>query len=144
MMSQSQLSSDKDTIATNSLLAMAIADLRQKVSEIKETSATQNENHLKTLQTTMDALYKNLMMSNINSERETHFSNNANILTTTDNQFNIHDHMNHHVKTGSDSQVTSSHPVTDRGHQLLHISKKENELEECMPPSRENLTTEVE
>ena len=30
----------------------------------------------------MDALYKNLVMSNINSERETHFSHNANILTT--------------------------------------------------------------
>ena len=88
MLSQSQLSNDKDTNATNGLLAMAIADLRAKVLDIKETSATQNEMQLKTLQTTMDALYKNLMTSNMNSERETHMSNHANMLTTTDNQMN--------------------------------------------------------
>ena len=50
---------------------MAIQDLRSKVNDIKETSATQNELHLKTLQTTIDALYQKLMLSNINTERET-------------------------------------------------------------------------
>ena len=76
----------------------------------------QNENQLKTLQTTMDALYKNLVMSNINSERETHFSNNANILTTAENNYTMNEQTNYQVKTASDSQAMTSHPQTDRGH----------------------------
>ena len=65
----------------------------------------------------MDALYKNLMMSNINSERETHFSNNANILTTAENNYTMNNEQtNYQVKTASDSQAMTSHPQTDRGH----------------------------
>ena len=46
---------------------MAINELRQQVYEVKEASNNQNEFHLKTLQTTMDALYKNV--TTIQSER---------------------------------------------------------------------------
>ena len=68
------------------------------------------------------------------------------------------------MKTASNAAVENNNasrntqPVTDRGHMLLHCNNEktrsrrrrkeanddEHGLDDCMPPSRENLTTEVE